>query len=494
MEPMKLVLGDESLDPEDWQAMRRLGHRMVDDMMTYLETVRERPVWRPIPASVRARFQQPLPTTPEGADGAYKDFLDTVLPHPMGNIHPRFWGWVIGTGTPLGMLADMLAAGMNPNVGGGDHVANLVELQVLEWCKEMLRYPAEASGLLVSGGSMANLIGLAVARNARAEVDLRKHGLQAAPKRMVLYGSREMHSSIQKAVEVLGLGSDALREIPTTADFRIDVGPLEAAIAADRAAGHRPFCVVGNAGTVNTGAIDDLNALAELCRRERLWFHVDGAFGALGMLSAALRPMLAGMERADSLAFDLHKWMYIPYEAGCVLVRRGEDHRQAFSLTPAYLSHGDRGLAAGSIWFSDYGVQLSRGFRALKVWMSIKEHGIEKYGRLIQQNVDQARYLAGLVNAEPALQLLAPVPLNIVCFRFTVTGWDDAPLNELNRELLIQLHESGIAVPSSTVIDGKYALRVAITNHRSRREDFDILLRAVVRLGADLARKRPRGN
>jgi glutamate/tyrosine decarboxylase-like PLP-dependent enzyme len=193
------------------------------------------------------------------------------------------------------------------------------------------------------------------------------------------------------------------------------------------------------------------------------------------------------MERADSIAFDLHKWLYMPIEIGCVLVRRDEDHRRAFALQPGYLAHsGERGLAAGSHWFSDYGIQLTRGFRALKAWMSFKEHGIRKYGRLIQQNVDQARYLAGLVDAEPDLERLAPVPLNVVCFRFVADGLDDAALNELNQELLIRLHESGVAAPSYTTLNGRYALRAAITNHRSRREDFDILVREVRGLGQAL--------
>jgi glutamate/tyrosine decarboxylase-like PLP-dependent enzyme len=216
-----------------------------------------------------------------------------------------------------------------------------------------------------------------------------------------------------------------------------------------------------------------------------MWFHVDGAFGAIAALSPKLKSQLSGMERADSLAFDLHKWMYIPYEAGCALVRDEEIHRKTFSLTPDYLAHADRGISGVPVWFSDYGVQLSRGFRALKVWMSIKEHGIKKYSRLIQQNVDQAQYLASLVENSAELELLAPVPLNIVCFRFTEGDHDDE-LNELNKELLIQLYESGIAAPSQTVINGKYALRVAITNHRSRREDFQILVKEVIRLGKSL--------
>ena len=480
------VTKEESLDPEDWQLMRALGHQMVDDMLTYLETVRARHVWQPVPKEVKAYFNQPLPMEPQGPEQTYRDFLEYVLPHPMGNIHPRFWGWVIGTGTPLGMLADMLAAGMNPNVGGADHVANYVESQVLGWCKEMLAYPAEASGLLVSGGSMANLVGLTVARNTKAEFDLRQQGIYASTRKMTLYGSNETHSSVQKAVELLGLGSNAFRQIPTDKDFQIDLSELEAALAQDRQAGCQPFCVVGNAGTVNTGAIDDLEALAQICDREKLWFHVDGAFGALAGLSQELRPLVAGMEKADSLAFDLHKWMYMPYEVGCALVRQEEAHRKAFALTPDYLTHSDRGLAGGKIWFSDYGVQLSRGFRALKVWMSIKEHGVQKYARLIKQNVDQAHYLAKLVEDSADLQLLAPVPLNIVCFRFIAHQHDDETLNELNKELLIRLHESGVAAPSYTLINGRYALRVAITNHRSRRQDFELLVAEVVRLGNKL--------
>lgn len=477
---------EESLDPEDWDAMRALGHRMVDDMLTYLQTVRERAVWQPVPAVARQALHQPLPQEPQGAEPAYADFLAHVLPHPMGNIHPRFWGWVIGTGTPFGMLAEMLAAGMNPNAGGGDHVANYVEAQVIDWCKEMLGYSPGASGLLLSGGSMANLVGLTVARNAQAGFDLRKQGLTAAPRRLVVYASQEAHSSIQKAVELLGLGGESLHQIPVDANFQIDLRALEHAIAQDRSTGHLPVCIVGNAGTVNTGAIDDLDALAGIAARERLWFHVDGAFGALASLSPGMRPWFAGLERADSLAFDLHKWMYMPFEVGCALVKHESAHRHAFALSPDYLAHAERGLEGGSIWFSEYGVQLSRGFRALKVWLSLKEHGIQKYIRVIEQNVAQAHYLAGLVDAAPELERLAPVPLNIVCFRYRVNGWDEPALNAFNQELLIRLQESGVAAPSHTVLSGRYAIRVAITNHRSRREDFDLLVRQLLWLGEQM--------
>jgi len=482
----KELATEESLDPRDWEEIRALGQQMVDDMIEYLRTVRERPVWQPIPAELSREFQQPLPHAPRPLGEVYAEFKEKVLPYPTGNIHPRFWAWVMGNGTVTGMLAEMLAAGFNPNQGGGSQSGNLVELQVISWCKEMLGFPASASGLLVSGGSMANLVGLTVARNSRAGYDVREEGIGGAPRPLRIYASTEVHSCVHKAVELLGLGRRSLRLIGVNSDFTIDVEQLKRAIREDRERGLLPLCVVGSAGTVNTGATDPLDALADLCAEEGLWFHVDGAFGALVALSPELRNMVKGMERADSLAFDMHKWMYMPYEVGCTLVRDSEAHRQAFALTPHYLEHTSRGIAGAEMWFSDYGVQLSRGFRALKVWMSIQENGIDKFGRLIQQNVAQARYLHSRVASTRELELVAGVPLNIVCFRYVGSLNDAAAIDELNKELLLRLHEGGIAAPSYATINGKYTLRVCITNHRSTKGDFDLLVREVVRLGNTL--------
>ena len=484
------VLNEECLDPQEWESMQALGYRMVDDMLEYLRTVRERPPWQHAPDEVKAHFEGPIPLEPQAPDQVYQEFVDYVLPYAIGNIHPRFWGWVFGTGTVMGGFAEFLTGMMNTNSGDFDHHSAIhVETQVVDWLKEMLDYPATASGTLTSGCSAANLMGLAVARNAKAGFDVRSQGMRAGSRDMLLYASAEIHSSIRKAVQLLGLGDEAIRRVPVDDQFRIDLEALQASIAADRRAGSQPFCVVGAAGTVNTGAFDDLAALADTCRREDLWLHVDAAFGAWAKLVPSVNHMVNGMERADSIAFDLHKWMYMPYEVGCVLVRDEEQHRKAFSLTAEYISKsGDgRGMSSGVIpWFTDYDFQLSRRFRSLKIWMSLKEHGLNKYARLIQQNIEQAKYLGELVDAAPELELCAPVRLNVVCFRYVRPGLDGQALDALNEEILIELQEQGIAVPSGTTINGKYVLRVGHTNHRTKREDFDLLVREVIRRGDEL--------
>ena len=479
-----------TLDPVDWESMRKLGHKMLDDMVDYIETVRERPVWQHVPDSVKACFCKPLPRQPQPPEEIYEEFVEKVLPYPMGNIHPRFWGWILGTGTVMGVFAELLAASMNTNTGGGDnHIANHVEKQVIKWIKEMIGYSRSSSGVLTSGCSAANIIGLTVARNAKSDFNIRRKGLQSVSKKMVLYASQEVHCSIQKAVELLGLGNEALHLISVNEFFQIDLQTLKETIAIDRKNGCLPFCVVGAAGTTNTGAIDNLTALADLCNKEKLWFHVDGAFGAWTAMTPKFNNKVAGIERADSLALDLHKWMYMPYEIGCILVRNEEEHRKAFSLMPDYLAHGEggRGLSGGDLpWFCDYSFQLSRGFRALKAWMCLKEQGSSKYGHLIQQNIEQAFYLGELVEKSPELQLSAPITLNVVCFRYVAPGMDDHALDKVNRQIIIELQEQGLAVISGTIIKGRYVLRAANCNHRSCRDDFNFLIGEVIRTGKEL--------
>lgn len=479
----------ESLDPADWAEARKLAHQMMDDMLDYMASIRERPAWSPIPEDIRETFSTPLPHQPEGAEPVYEEFKQTILAYPLGDIHPRFFSWVNGPGSVAGMLASMLANTMNPNSGGANHAANLVEQQVINWCKEFLDFPENASGVLTSGGSMANLIALAVARHwaaKRAGVNMRKEGMQSFAQRLRLYCSSETHSSVQRALETLGMGSDSLCAIPVNANFQLDPEALVAAIKADREAGILPFCIVGTSGTTNTGSIDPLDTLADICAREQLWFHVDGAIGAVAALAPEIKPKLKGIERADSIAFDMHKWLFMNYAVGCVLVRNADLHRETFSLTPAYLKHAPRGAASGDLWFSEMSIELTREFRALKIWMLLKEFGSAKFGRMMLQTMTLAAYLAEQIDRAPQLERLAPAPLHIVVFRYVDPALSAEDLNKLNAEIVMEIQESGIAVPGTTTIHGKTAIRACINNYRTRHEDLDMLLQAVVSTGQAL--------
>lgn len=484
----QILEDEETLDPQDWSGLRALAHRMVDDAMDYLETIGDRPVWTKTPPETLELTQTPLPMQGAPIEAIYEDFRRHIMPYTKGNVHPRFFAWVQGTGTAVGALADMLASTMNPNTTIGDHAAMYVDNQVIEWCKQLFDFPAAAGGILVSGGSVANITGVVVARNAFDEA-IRQKGVHAAiGAPLTMYGSTETHSCVQKAAEVAGVGAEYFRRIPVNEAYQIDVAQLRAAIEADKAAGCVPFCIVGNAGTVNTGAIDPLDDLLALAREHGLWLHIDGAFGSLAYLVEEYKPQLQALKEADSLAFDLHKWLYMPYEIGCVLIRDKTLHRAAFGLQPSYLLNHERGLAAGPDPITNYGLELSRGFKALKAWMSFREHGLEKYARLIRQNIAQCLYLGHLVEQTPELELLTPVTMNIVCFRFNPGGLDMEALNRLNKEILMRLHEEGVAAPSYTLLQGRYAIRVANVNHRSQKSDFEALVEGVVRIGRGLGR------
>jgi glutamate/tyrosine decarboxylase-like PLP-dependent enzyme len=380
------------------------------------------------------------------------------------------------------MLAEMLAAGLNANLGGRDHMPIEVERQIVEWMRALFGLPDGASGIFVTGTSTANLMAVLVARTAALGSEVRQHGIGQPGALLTAYTSKAAHGCITKAMDIAGFGSDALRNIAVDSNHRIDVAALRRQIAADREAGLKPFLVVGSAGTVDIGAIDDLAALAKLCREEKLWFHIDGAYGALGMLSPALAPRLAGIEDADSIALDFHKWGQVPYDAGFLLVRDGRQHRDAFAAPAAYLRRETRGLAAGVSWPCDFGPDLSRGFRALKTWFTLKTYGTEKLGAVIARTCALAQYLEARISAEPRLELMAPVQLNIVCFRYRATE-----SCKVNRDVVADLHESGIAAPSTTVLDGQLAIRAAIVNHRTDVCDIDALIAAVLEFGAQRA-------
>jgi glutamate/tyrosine decarboxylase-like PLP-dependent enzyme len=394
----------------------------------------------------------------------------------MGNISPRFFGWINSPAAPLGVLADLLAGGLNASVAGGDHAATYVEHAVLGWLKRLLGYPAVSGGLLVSGGSMASLVGLAVMRFVKAQSPIRARGLQGQAAPMVVYTSTQGHSCIEKAVELLGIGHDYLRKIPTDSDQRIDLDLLKAQIAADRAAGLRPVCVAASAGTVNTGAIDPLDALADLCAAEQLWFHIDGAYGGVGVLAEQTAGLYAGMERADSLAIDPHKWLYMPVECGCIFVRDAQAMRDAFSLTPPYL-RDDANLP----WFSEFGPQQTRGFRALKLWMVLQQIGEQGYRELISRDIALARALQARISAHPDFELVAAGPLSITCFRYTPPGAHD--LDALNRRLLDLVQREGQVFLTSTQLDGMFVLRACVVNFRTTEADLDTLLDVLAEAG-----------
>ncbi len=463
---------------------------MLEDMLDYTQHLRERPVWQPIPSAIRDHFREPLPE--KGTDLAilHQQFLHEILPYTVGNAHPGFMGWVQGGGTPVGMIADMLAAGLNANVGGRDQIPIAVERQILHWMRELFQFPETANGLFVTGTSIANFIAVVIARTRYSGTAVRDHGIAQQGTRLLAYASAGAHGCISKAMDLAGFGTAALRLIPMTADFQIDLQQLQQTLQADKNAGFHPFLIIGSAGTVDVGAIDDLNSLATIAETEKCWFHIDGAYGALGMLSAGIAPRLAGIERASSIAFDFHKWGQVPYDAGYILVRDGTDQLESFSSPAHYLKRETRGMAAGSPWPCDLGPDLSRGFRALKTWFTIATFGTEKLGNIILHTCELAQYLATCVVREAGLELLAPVSLNIVCFRYI--GVSPAAnrsvdvMNELNNNIVIRLQEAGLVAPSSTMINNQFAIRAAIVNHRTTRVDIDNLVQSSLRIGHEL--------
>ncbi|MEL6567878.1 MAG: pyridoxal-dependent decarboxylase, partial [Pseudomonadota bacterium] len=426
-----------SLDPVDWDAFRTRAHDMLDRALDHMQGIGTGRVWTPVPEALSTKLDVPLPREPGAPDALLAD----IMPYGVGNTHPRFFGWVHGAGTLAQVLPAMAEVAMNANCGGRDHVGLRVERQVVSWMTELFGFPSGAGGLVVSGTSMATLIALKAARDHALEGKSRTQGVSSA--KLVGYTSSEAHSCVARAFDMLGLGTDALRTVPVTDAFEMDVEALSEAIAADRKAGYSPFCIIGTAGTVNTGAIDPLVELAVLAEAEELWLHVDGAFGACIQMVPQLAPRLLGIERADSLAFDFHKWMHVTYDAGCILFRDQSQQAAAFAKRPDYLAGETRGLAAGAPWPVDLGPELSRGFRALKVWVQFAEFGTNHLGALIQRNCDQATFLADCVDQAEELERLAPVSLQIVCFRVKRRGLSETELDALNREIVIRLQEEG---------------------------------------------------
>jgi aromatic-L-amino-acid/L-tryptophan decarboxylase len=473
------------LPPEE---LRRLGGLAADAVASHRERLLERPVFGKI-GSGAALFEEPVPEEGRPFEEVLAFVREHVLPYPMGNSHPRFYGFINATADPIGPMADYLAATMNPNCWGGDHAAIHVEAAALRWIAAMIGYPPQAEGILVSGGSMANFTALAAARRAMTPGNVREDGLAGPGRpRLTVYASDQVHHCVDKAVDLLGIGTAQLRKIPTDERFRISTARLARTVAADRAAGFTPAIVVGNAGTVNTGAIDPLDELADFCRREGLWFHADGAYGALASMVPGLRPLFSGLERADSLAADPHKWLYVPYEAGATFVREPGRLAATFRKFPEYLASDPESPFPGPAWYAERGIELSRGFKALKVWMGIKTHGRRAYVAQIENDVRLARFLSDEVDRRGDLERLAEPVLSIANFRYRPAGRNlpDEDLDRVNRRIIHRLVGDGSFFLAPTILKGRTALRVSITNFRTREDDLVALLDEVERVGKTL--------
>jgi aromatic-L-amino-acid/L-tryptophan decarboxylase len=470
------------------EAFRAAGHALVDGVAEHLAALPSGPVWQPLPDPLRDRLLGlPLPEHPETLDHLVSTALGDVVPHAMGNGHPAFFGWVNPPPSRAGVLASLAAAAMNPSVVAGDHADVHLERTVVRWLAELVGFPhAPGGGLLTSGASMATIVCLAGARERAlrgAGHDVRRDGLAGAP-RLVAYVPAEAHSCVRRALELLGLGSGAMRDVPLPAG-RLDAGALRAQIAADRASGALPALIVGSAGAVNTGAIDPLDALADVAAAQGLWFHVDGAYGALGVLDPAIAGRYRGMERADSLVLDPHKWLGVPVDAGCALVRRGDDLRDAFSLIPPYLRQ-DTDAAVGT--FAEYGPEQTRPFRALKTWATIASRGRAGIAAQVARSNALARALAARVADEDELELAAAVETSIVAFRARPAGCPAADLDDVNRAVPETVQRRGHAFLTGTVYDGRETLRACILHPDTGPEHLETLVSEVVSSARGLAR------
>jgi glutamate/tyrosine decarboxylase-like PLP-dependent enzyme len=468
------------LDPSDDQ-MRDWGNSVIQLMSDYVRSLRDRGVYRHMfSRRIRNRLDAALPTKGTDFDGLLKVFREDIIPFSRQNAHPRMFGYVQSPGTPLAAFADLLASVLNANLTVWRSAPAPVELErlTIDWIRQILGFNAEAGGLLVSGGSMANLAAIATARQAKG----------ASRGRLRMYASSETHFSVAKAAALLGIGRENVRHVAVDERFRIRVDDLVAKITADLQQGYVPFCVVANAGTVNTGAVDPLMDVREVANRFELWMHVDGSYGAFAILAESARKLLAGMEQADSIALDPHKWLYLPVDVGCVIYRAPEIARAVFAHEAEYTRIiGEKADEAFAFW--DYGPELSRRFRALKVWMLLKGVGLNALSDAIESNLACARYLESIVRTSDDFEMVVAVELSIFCFRHVpVQLRSESPqtIDDFNERLLIALQRDGSSYLSNATLGGRFALRGCVLNFRTTLKDMDILLDDLRRVARSL--------
>jgi glutamate/tyrosine decarboxylase-like PLP-dependent enzyme len=477
--PVRRTNVDETADlsPEELERMLQHVSRMARD---YLRDLPHRAAFRPPPDElIRRLAAAPLPLTGETVDRVLAEIEADILPYSLGIGHPRWWGFVRASAAPLGAAADFLASLMNNNCTGSAQVATHVELTVVRWLASLIGYDAASQGLLTSGGSAANFIALAAMRETLLPGS-RSEGMAGTGGGHTIYASTEVHSCVCRAVELLGFGSAALRRVPVDPAWRLDPAALEEMIRADRRAGLRPVAVVATAGTVNTGAVDPLHRIAAIARREHLWFHVDGAYGGVGAALPELALRYRGMDAADSLVLDPHKWLYVPYEVGAVLVRRRGALVKAFATRTDYLDVQDGDFFDGPVWYHEQGPQLSRSFRALKVWAVMRQLGRDGYRELWRRDIATAREVERLARAHPKLEVLGAGELSVCCFRYRPDRGDP---NRFNRALLDAIHRDGRLFVSGTTLGGTFYLRACIINFRSTLDDARKAVETVVELG-----------
>jgi glutamate/tyrosine decarboxylase-like PLP-dependent enzyme len=474
------------------EEFRRHGYAVIDRLVDFYSRVNDLPVFPTIlPTELVPLFDGPAPEAGEPLEAILADWEQKIVPNSTIQGSPRFLSWVNGGGTQVGALAEALAAGLNPNPGGwrASQAAVVIENQTIRWIADLMGLAPTAGGLFVSGGTMANVAGLQMALRKTATWDIQAEGIQSPnrPGRLTVYmADHEAHVSFKRAVDSLGLGRDAIRGVPSNADFTIDTAALERMLAEDRANGMTPFAIVGHAGSINAGAIDDLDALATIARREQLWFHVDGAIGALGAILPELRHRYRGIERADSVSFDAHKWLGVPYECGCVLVRDAAVLKRSFAISASYLTEDERDELEAFDFFNR-GPQMSRGFRAMKVWMSLRYYGAEGYRQFFRRTIANARYAHALVSAAADFEVLQPEPeLYIYSFRYNPGGLTEAELDDLNARIADEVKARQVALVMISRVHGKVVQRFACTNHRTTTADIDAVIEAMREIGREL--------